>query len=495
MRLLTCLLVTGFLLADVKEDTVGKSAPSGLLAGVARTDISPQVGIPQMNWGAQTHVQAAGIDPAGMIATALVISDGTQKFALVDIDALFPNAVEDAARRASKATGIPAEHIRIGSTHTHAGPFLTGEKGPVGMDLTGFKKPFDTYWDAVTEKVAGAIIEANSKLEPVHVGGAKGRGTINVNRRMRPTETAPPAVGRNPEGFVDRDLVVARIDRANGSPVAVLVNFQCHGTVMAWENKMISPDWPGMMRKTIETAMPGAKAFFFQGAAGNQGPIEGFTGDLEVAHRLGRILGHQAAALAEQIDTVKRTPKFEGYVESTAFIAKQPWRVTGPRDGSLKFVTKVVEVPGRTYTPNEVEKMRSRVRDAELKAQQAKASGDAWAAHAAEARLRRFQDLLVKWQSAKPQQVKVRLQLLRIGEVALAAMPGEPFAEIGVAVKKASPWPLTMFCGYSTGEGGEYMPIESEYQHEGYEVDRTPYGQAAANKIVQEMTALFAGAR
>ena len=84
----------------------------------------------------------------------------------------------------------------------------------------------------------------------------------------------------------------------SGHPLAVLVNFQCHGTVLAWENKMISPDWPGMMRKTIETALPGAKALFFQGAAGNQGPMEGFTGDLRVPHRLGSILGHQAAALA-----------------------------------------------------------------------------------------------------------------------------------------------------------------------------------------------------
>ena len=77
------------LCADVVEQSVKDSAPSGLLAGVARTDISPPVGIPQMNWGAQTHVTAVGIDPAGMIATALVLSDGKQKFAMVDIDALF----------------------------------------------------------------------------------------------------------------------------------------------------------------------------------------------------------------------------------------------------------------------------------------------------------------------------------------------------------------------------------------------------------------------
>lgn len=476
---------------EVVEQSVKDARPSGLLAGVARADITPPVGIPQMNWGAQTHVQAEGIDPAGMVATALVVSDGKQKFALVDVDALIPNPVADAARRASEATGIPVEHIRIGATHTHAGPFLTAEKGPVGYDLTKFRAGFERYWDVVTEKVAGAIIEANSRLTPVHVGGAKGVGTININRRIRPSGGAPPAVGQNPEGLVDRDLIVARIDRSDGTPLAILVNFQCHGTVMAWENKMISPDWPGMTRKVVEAAFPGAMALFFQGAAGNQGPIEGFTGDLGVAHRLGRIVGHQAAALAMQTDTVKRAPQLEGFVESTAFIAKQPWRVTGPRDGTLRFASEVISVPGREYTPAEIAKMRARVEEAAEKARQARAGGNAWETHAAEARLRRFEDLLKKWETAKGAPVQVRAQVLRIGEVAIVAMPGEPFAEIGQAVKKASPFPVTMFCGYSTGEGGDYMPVEEEYDWEGYEVDRTPYGRKAAAMMVERMVRLL----
>jgi neutral ceramidase len=88
--------------------------------------------------------------------------------------------------------------------------------------------------------------------------------------------------------------------------------------------------------------------------------------------------------------------------------------------------------------------------------------------------------------------VKVRIQALRIGEVAIVAMPGEPFAEIGAAVKKASPFPVTMFCGYSSGEGGDYMPTAPEYPFAGYEVDRTPYGRGAADKVIREASALYA---
>jgi hypothetical protein len=478
--------------ADRVEQGVKDAAPSGLMAGVARADITPPVGIPQMNWGAQRHVTASGIDPAGMLATALVISDGKQKFAMVDIDALSVGRMDAAIARASALTGIPASHIRLGATHTHAGPVLTGVKGPVGMDLTQFQEGFNRHWAVVADKIVGAIAEANSRLVPVHVGAAKGIGTINANRRMGPRDGKPPAVGLNPDGALDRDLNVIRIDDAKGNPLAVILNYQCHGTVMAWENEKISPDWPGMTRKVVEQALPGALCLFFQGAAGNQGPMEGFTGDLAVAHRLGSILGHQASALALQIETVKRAPQFEGYVESTAYIARQPWRVSGPRDGTLKFASAVLDLPGREYTPAEVDRMRREVREAESRVAQLKPDSDPIERHVAEARLRRFKDLLEQWQQpSSGQPVKVRVQALRIGETVIVAMPGEPFAEIGMAVKKASPFPVTLFCGYSNGEGGDYMPLQPDYDMQGYEVDRTPYGRGAAEKLIRETVALL----
>ncbi len=331
---LVCALL-GAARADLVEQGPKDSKPSGLLAGVARADISPPVGIAQMNWGSQTHITATGIDPAGMLATALVLSDGKQKFAIVDIDSGGTRGLDNVVSRASRLTGIPAEHIRLNATHTHAGPSFQASKGPVGTDPALYERPLATHRDLVAEKVIGAIVEANSKLRPVHAYGARGVGTINITRRVRARENMPPAVGTNPDGFVDRELVVMRIDDDAGNPYAVLVNFQCHGTVLTYENTIISPDWVGMVRKRVEQAFPGALCLYLQGAAGNQGPIEGGTGDLRVAHRLGSILGVQAAALAMQIETTRREPVLEGYVESTAFAARQPWRVQGPRDATL----------------------------------------------------------------------------------------------------------------------------------------------------------------
>ncbi len=478
--------------ADIVEQGPRDSRPSGLLAGVARADISPPAGIAQMNWGSQTHITATGIDPAGMLATALVLSDGKQKFAIVDVDAGGTRGLDDVLARASRLTGIPAAHIRLNATHTHAGPSFQASKGPVGTDPAVYEGPLAAHRAVVVEKVIGAIVEANSKLRPVHAYGARGVGTINYNRRVRAQGDKPPAVGINPEGFVDRELVVMRIDDAEGNPYAVLVNFQCHGTVLTYENKIISPDWVGMVRKRVEQAFPGALCLYLQGAAGNQGPIEGGTGDLGVAHRLGSILGLQAAALAMQIETARREPVLEGYVESTAFAAKQPWRVLGPRDATLKFVSKTVDLPRRTYTPAEIDHMASQAAAAKRQVEDATQRGDAWSKYQADARLRRFSDLVNRWtRPPDPAPVQVEVQMLRIGDMAIVAMPGEPFAEIGAAIKKASPFSVTMFCGYSTGRGGGYMPVESEYSFGGYEVEMTPYGTRAAAQLIDEASQLY----
>jgi neutral ceramidase len=499
-RVVTCVAVAlGFgcaAFADIVEQGPKDSKPSGLMAGVARADITPPVGIAHLNWGSQTHVTAVGIDPVGMLATALVISGGGQKFAIVDIDIGGVRGLENVISEASKATGIPASNIRLAATHTHAGPAFLASKGPVGKDPKEFERVIRDHRSVMADKIIGAIVEANSKLRPVHAYGARGVGTININRRVRASGDKPPAVGTNPEGFVDRELVVMRIDDASGNPYAILVNFQCHGTVLTYENKMISPDWIGMVRKTIEQAFPGALALYLQGAAGNQGPIEGGTGDLKVAHRLGSVLGLQAAALAMQIETTKREPVLEGYVESTAFAARQPWRVSGPRDATLKFVTRTLEVPRRTYTPGEIDRMSTLAATSRKQVEDAVRKGDVWSKAQADARLRRASDLLTRWtRPPDPTPVKVDMQILRIGDLAIVSMPGEPFAEIGAAIKKASPFAFTMFCGYSTGIGGGYMPVESEYEMGGYEIEMTPYGTTASAKLIKDTIALYQSVR
>jgi hypothetical protein len=196
------------------------------------------------------------------------------------------------------------------------------------------------------------------------------------------------------------------------------------------------------------------------------------------------------------VETVQRQPAFEGYVESTAFQAKQHWRVQGPRDATIRFTSKIIEVPRREYDPSEIADMAAQVSAAQKRVDSFSEGDTSREAYQAGARLRRLSSLLNRWKQPVSQApVTLQLQILRIGELAIVAMPGEPFAEIGAAVKKASPFAYTMFCGYSSGVGGGYMPTESEYQYRGYEVEGTRYGKGAAAEVIRAATALFAEVR
>jgi neutral ceramidase len=497
-RIWLSLAIASGLAGGIVEEGVKDAKPSGLQAGVSKVNIDPPIGIPHQNWGSATHIVAKGIDPAGMFIHALVLSDGRQRFALVDIDAGATAGMADAAKRASAATGIPVEHIRIGASHTHAGPSLSRAKGPVGADLTQYEQMMNSHRAIVADKLVSAVVEANSRLRPAHAYGMVGTGSININRRFRGALDAdnPPAAGLNFKEFVDRELPVIRIDNAEGKPYAILVNFQAHGTVLAYENQIVSPDWIGSMRNTVEANLPGATCLYFQGAAGNQGPIEGYSGDLELAHRLGNILGLEAAAVSMRISTVKREPKFEGYTESTALQARQPYRVLGPNDATLKYASKVLTLPRRQYTKEDIDRMVRLTADAERRMAAVRAAGSDWDKSQAAARHRRWASLLERYkQPANPEPVQLEVAVLRIGDMALVLTNGELFAEIGAAVKKASPFAVTLFCGYGSHTGGGYMPTTAEYAFGSYEVDGTPYGQGSAEKVVEESIALLKAVR
>ncbi|MEZ5393881.1 MAG: hypothetical protein R2724_13725 [Bryobacterales bacterium] len=207
---------------------------------------------------------------------------------------------------------------------------------------------------------------------------------------------------------------------------------------------------------------------------------------------MGSILGHQVAAVALQIETVRREPTYEGFDESTAYQAKQHWRVKGPRDATMRFASTIVETPRRQYSDKEISDMRARVERAKTQLAEAESSGDEWKIFQAGARVRRFADLLAKWTGPQGEgPVKVEIQALRIGELAIVAMPGEPFAEIGAEVRKRSPFAFTMFCGYSDGVGGNYMPTAEEYSQGGYEVERTPYGPGADRAVIEASVRLL----
>jgi hypothetical protein len=76
-------------------------------------------------------------------------------------------------------------------------------------------------------------------------------------------------LGANPEGPIDEEICIMRIDKLSGEPKAVFVNYACHGTSLGGRNNTISPEWNGHMLEYIEKNMPGVTGIFAQGAAGD----------------------------------------------------------------------------------------------------------------------------------------------------------------------------------------------------------------------------------
>src|SRR5439155_17794554 len=166
----------------------------------------------------------------------------------------------------------------------------------------------EQYVAALPGRVAGAAWEAVRALRPARVAYGTGHCDLAVNRRVRAPD-GRVVVGRNPDGYVDNTVRVLRIDGGDERPLAAVVHYACHPILMAWENRAISPDYPGPTRQTVEQ-LTGATCLFFQGCAGDVGPDqfgwEGHTGDAALPRRAGTTLGAAAAGVFLGLDTLPR---------------------------------------------------------------------------------------------------------------------------------------------------------------------------------------------
>src|SRR5204863_2511406 len=133
------------------------------------------------------------------------------------------------------------------------------------------------------------------------VGGGLGRSSVGVVGGVGGGAGVNGA-GANWDGPMDPTVAVARIDAEDGETIATLVNYGCHPTTAGPDNRLLSPDYPGVVRQVVERAL-GGTCLFLQGAAGDVGTIGGFSGDLRIHKRLGAILGHEAAAVALQVNS------------------------------------------------------------------------------------------------------------------------------------------------------------------------------------------------
>lgn len=204
----------------------------------------------------------------------IVGMDNGKFFFLVSSDhACFsPFLYDEFCKELEQKTGIRSEQVWWTSTHTHSAPEV-GHQGLAMLFLPDryIHESNPEYTEFFKDALIEGIKEAQSKLEPARLGTGKGVSMANVNRRQF-TPDGQCHLGVNPEGAVDRQIGLIRLERVDGTPIALIANYAMHGTVLGGENCLITADAPGVVAEYVESKI-GAPMLFINGAQGNIAPL------------------------------------------------------------------------------------------------------------------------------------------------------------------------------------------------------------------------------
>jgi hypothetical protein len=227
-------------------------------AAAAAADITPRPGhILQGHYN--QNPSTAVLFP--LEARAVVFEAAGERAAILTLDVigLESETVARIRERVERECGIPPERVMVACSHTHCAPAAL-----FSLAMT----PPAEFMEAVETRGAGSVIEAAGRLEPVRLSLGCGSAHFNINRRPLP---GTDAMAANYGALVDRRARVLRVERGDGSVVAVLFHYSCHPTTKSGSEGLISSDYPGIARSLIERELSGA-ALFLPGCFANIRP-------------------------------------------------------------------------------------------------------------------------------------------------------------------------------------------------------------------------------
>ncbi len=283
--------------------------------GLGVVDITPPANAYHRNWGAAAHDAAEGIHrPLQAAAAVMAPADEPGEHVLLTLDLGWLRAVEtrQLLARLQELAGLAPPALTVTFSHTHSA---------VNLDLdraaeTGGEH-IAPYLAALPGRLLQAVTMARQSMSLVDLTYATGRCSLAANRDHWDAAGGLWTCGTDPDGATDDHVQLVRVQRADGEPVAVVVNYACHPTTLAWTNRLISPDYIGALREVV-TQATGVPCLFVLGPCGDLGPRDGFVGDPAVADRNGRQLGYAALAALESMPPPATTMVYQGPVVSGA---------------------------------------------------------------------------------------------------------------------------------------------------------------------------------
>jgi neutral ceramidase len=425
-----------------------------MYAGTAKVDITPRESV-WMDGMIRSH-PSTGIHDT-LFARALVLGETggtTDAFALVSVDVCVLDEETTTAMRhaAAMQTGIPADHIIVAATHTHSAPAAVGI----------FNKREEGFVHELIAKLPALIEAAAARLEPVRASVAAGREeSISHYRRLLADdghvvmnwEPFPPERIVRPLGTADDEVGVVKLvaaDRTNRM-VGLIFNHAGHPNILSGENYLLSAEYPGLAAETLEATLGGV-ALFFNGAQGSV-DIDGLRHrDWEGMDRAGR-------ALAQSVTAASELP---------------------PARGGLHGASVRYEVPGRRVTAEEL-----RWADEVLASTggSVRAMADGIGDDYKALFLRRLAERGTR-------DLPVEQVCLAVGGCALLSFPGELYTEIGLRIKRESPFRRTYILGLANGYVG-YVPTAAAIEQGGYAEDTRLVDSAAEQVVVDHSLTLL----
>lgn len=204
-----------------------------------------------------------------LMAKVLVLEAGASRMAIVTFDLgsiVAPNLQQQIATKLN----IPT--VLLAASHTHSAPaFLPFGSAPAADAAA------QSYLAEIEAKVFKAVQDASQSMFPAKLNIGRGAIQLGYNRLLLRDDGRARALFDNmervPHGPVDPEFTLLRVDDADGRSRALLVHYATHAVVLGPTNCKYSADYPGVLQRTAEQALPGTQVMFVQGGAGDINPL------------------------------------------------------------------------------------------------------------------------------------------------------------------------------------------------------------------------------
>ncbi len=447
-KVLACLVFITYSYQAIPQ-TPSKNLPL-FQAGAATANITPKIGTSINGNMKDVVVQKIHDDT---YAKSLVLDDGRTRLAIVvaDLCMVSREILDQSKRRVQEHTGIPMENMLMSATHTHS----------AGTACSVFQSdPDPEYLEFLIERLADAAIRANNNRVPAQIGWAVGEESSQIfNRRwkMKPGTPMPnpfggqdlvkmnPGVGNpnlvEPAGPIDPEVPVISVQSIDGKPLAILANYSLH-YVGGTEPGAVSADYFGMFAGRLTHMMDADKQdppFVAIMSNGTSGDINNINWSAEAPEKKPPYsqMNLVANVLAAEVYKVIQDIQYHRWISLDAAQEEISIDVRLPESGEVKRAEKIVAAAGNTVM-NTREEIYAR------------------------------ETILIK---DYPEQVSLILQVLRLGDLAITAIPCEVFVETGLELKNKSPFKPTFTIELANGYNG-YLPTPEQHRLGGYETWR-----------------------